>query len=469
MKAAMWTLCILTSSAAALAAYGQEPAKQPVPEAEQGEGVSLTIYNQDFVVVRERRLLDLPKGRGTVRFRDVAATIVPETVQFTPLGKPDTARVVEQSYEFDLVSADKLLDKFIDQPITVVTQGGDELKGKLLTFDEAHLTLQGEDGSVDLVPRARNIKDVQFAKLPEGLLTRPTLVWNVDAKVEGKQLVKVAYAAMSMKWRVDYRTRVNQAGDRMDLAGWVTVTNQTGTTFKDANLKLMAGDVHLLQQTIGRPLGDQAVAVAAGQLGSQRILEKSFSEYHLYELPRKTTVVDQSTKQIELFDIPGIPVTRHYLAPADENRVFAILQFKNSNKTAKNLGIPLPKGPVRVFQKGGDGAYEFVGEDAIDHTPKDEWVKVRLNYAFDLKVQRKTLAERVNKDRHEYDMEIRLRNHKTEPVKIEVLEPTQADLSWTMMKNSLKYIVRDARTLQFDAEVPANGETVITYTIRYSK
>jgi hypothetical protein len=468
MKTALWIVGCLCFAGTVWSAQGRSAPQKQIPEAEQGEGVSLTIYNQDFVIVRERRLLDLSKGRGTVRFRDVPATILPETVQFTVLGKTDAARVVDQSYEFDLVSADKLLDKFIDQPITVVTQGGDEFKGKLLTFDGGHLTLQGPDGGVDLVPRGSNIKDVQVAKLPEGLLTKPTLVWNVDCKVEGRQLVKVAYAAAKMTWRVDYRARVNAVGDKMDLAGWVTVTNETGTTFKDSQVKLMAGDVHLVPDVTRNPVADSQIATGT-RLGSEtRLTEKTFAEYHSYELNRKTSLIDHATKQIELLDIAGIPVTRHYVVPRNEARVAALLGFRNNDKTAKDLGIPLPKGPVRVFQKDGDGAFEFVGEDAIDHTPKDEWIKVRLNYAFDLKIQRKTLAERVNKDRRELDIELRLRNHKTEHVKIEVLEPIQPNQTWTMMKNSLKYVARDARTLQFDADVPANGETVIAYTIRYS-
>jgi hypothetical protein len=466
MKTGLWTMMSVMLAAATLAAQQPQQDKKPLPEAEQGEGVSLTIYNQDFVVVRERRLMTLPKGRGSVRFADVAATIVPETVQFTPLGQPDAARVVDQSYEFDLVSANKLLDKFIDLPITVVTQGGAELKGKLLTFDNAHLTLQGPDGSVDLVPRAGNVRDVQVAKLPEGLLTRPTLVWTVEGQAPGKQLVKVAYGAEKMTWRVDYRSRVNQAGDKMDLAGWVTVTNETGNTFKDAQVKLIAGDIHLAEPKALRArfssMGVGQVVVAAGQ-----ITEKAFAEYHLYELGRKSTLADHATKQIELLDVSGIPVIQRYAVPRNEDRVAVLLEFKNSDKTVKDLGIPLPKGPVRVFQRGADDAFEFVGEDAIDHTPKDELVKLRLSYAFDLKVQRKTLAERVNKDRRELDKEVRLRNHKAAQVQVEVLE--DIGQGWTVMKNSLNYSVPDSRTLRFDAEVPANGETVITYTIRSSR
>src|SRR5262249_61923306 len=187
------------------AAPPRKPAEKPpaVAEADLGEGVSLTVYNQNFVVVKERRLMNLEQGRSLVRFRDVAATIEPDTVQFSPLRHPDLARVVEQNYEFDLVSADKLLDKYIDRDIGIVTQDGELLKGTLLSFDPNQLVLKTDKG-VDLLPRAGNVKDVQFSALPGGLLTRPTLVWQLDAKKGGKELVKVAYRARQMSWRVDY-------------------------------------------------------------------------------------------------------------------------------------------------------------------------------------------------------------------------------------------------------------------------
>jgi hypothetical protein len=444
-------------------------AQQPVPEAAQGEGVSLTIYNQNFVVVRERRLLDLPKGRGLIRFRDVAATIVPESVQFTPLGQPDSARVVEQCYEFDVVSADKLLDKYIDRDIAIVTRAGDTLKGKLLSFDNEQLTLDTPTG-IDLVPRTGNIKDIQFSALPEGLLTRPTLVWLVDGKQPGKQLVKVAYAAEKMAWRVDYRASVNQAGDNMALAGWVTVMNETGTTFKDAQVKLMAGDVNLVEDldSLRRKLVFGGGPVISG-ITPAGIKEKSFAEYHLYELGRKTTITDHATKQIELLNLESIPVTHKYETARNEDRVAVLMEFKNSDQTHKGLGIPLPKGPIRVFQAASDGIAEFVGEDAIDHTPKDEKVRVRLGYAFDLKVERKTLATRASKDKEYLDRQITLRNHKPDAVTVDVTEPINGRRDAVISANSHPFTRRDVNTMVFTVAVPANGETVVTYTVRYDK
>jgi hypothetical protein len=467
MKAFWASLCGPLLAGVLLAADGPDQPKKPVPEAEQGEGVSLTIYNQDFVVVRERRFMELPKGKSSVRFADVAATIVPETVQFTTLGPADAARVLEQSYEFDLVNADKLLDRYIDRDIAVVTREGGTLKGKLLSFDDQQFVLQ-TPGGVDLVPRAGNVKEVQFSALPEGLLTRPTLVWLVDTKAAAKQLVKVAYAATKMTWRVDYRARVHPAGDKLDLAGWVTVTNETGTTFKDAQVKLMAGDIHLVEKSkTGQPDSPAGIKTRI-DLGGREITEKTFADYHLYELGRKTTIKDQATKQIELLEVANIPITRHYVLRRGEDRVAVVLEFNNNAAAARGLGIPLPKGPVRVFQLDQDETPEFIGAQGIDHTPQGEVVRLRVGSAFDLKAVRKVLAERVATGKRELDIEVRLRNHTKQAVTIEVHEAIDGQTNWTMLKNSHPFEKRDVRTLTFAVPVPANGESVLTYTIRYT-
>jgi hypothetical protein len=457
----------------ALAADPLKPTEKPAPkpavaEADLGEGVTLTVYNQNFVVVKERRLMDLKQGRSLVRFRDVAATIEPDTVQFSALRQPDLARVVEQNYEFDLVSADRLLDKYIDREIGVVTQDGETVKGTLLSFDPNQLVLKTKSG-VDLLPRTGNVRDVQFSALPGGLLTRPTLVWNLDAKKDGRELVKVAYRAREMTWRVDYRARINQAGDRMDLGGWVTVMNNTGTTFKDAQVKLLAGDVNLVndgrehkneEKERDRPEGEKDK--------KEQFTEKSFADYHLYELGRKATLKASETKQIELLDITSIPVERKYVFRSGEDKVAVVVQFKNAEQTAKGLGIPLPKGPVRVFQADTDGELELAGMDALDHTPKDETLNIRLGYAFDLVGERKQLAQRNGFNFREEDHEIRLRNHKKDTVTVEVAEFIDgSSLNWTMLKQSQTFTQRDVNTLVCPVEIKPNSEVVLTYTIRY--
>jgi hypothetical protein len=455
-----------------LALAADPPKKtETIPESEQGEGVGLTIYNQDFVVVKERRLMELKQGRSGIRFRDVAATIVPETVQFSALSQPDAARVVEQNYEFDVVSADKLLDKYIDRDLAVVTQDGQTIKGTLLSFDANQLILKTANG-IDLVPRDRNVKDVQFSSLPGGLLTRPTLVWQLDAKETGKELVKVAYRANQMTWRVDYRARLNQTGDKLDLAGWVTVTNSTGTAYRDAQVKLMAGDVHMVDEQQRPPPMPPGIAGARAGMkaAAPQFTEKSFAEYHLYDLGRKITVKDRETKQIELVDVEAIPVTRKYTYRAqDGNKVAVVLEFKNSEKIAAGLGVPLPKGPVRIFQPDQGNELEFSGTDNLDHSPKDELVRIRLGYAFDLSAERKQLAVRGNFPLQEQDFEIRVRNHKTDAVVVDVVESINGQSNWAITKHSHSYAQRDVNTLVFPVELKPNSEAVVIYTIVYSR
>lgn len=451
-----------------------DPPKEPnphgpegaVPEAEQGEGTTLTIYNQDFVVVKERRSMDLKQGRSSVRFRDVAATIVPETVQFSTLPQADAARVLEQNYEFDLLSADKLLDKYIDREIAVVMHDGQVFKGRLLSFDPGHLVLQTANG-IDLVPRDHNVKDVQFSALPGGLLTRPTLVWQLDSKNTGKELVKVAYRANQMNWHVDYRARLNQAGDKLDLAGWVTVANNTGTTYKDAQIKLLAGDVHLVQEP--RPPAPMAARkFAAAAKAPSAFAEKSFAEYHLYELGRKATVKDRETKQIELLDVTEIPVARHYAYRGQGNKVEVVLQFKNDNAVREGLGVPLPRGSVRVFQRDRDGQLELAGTDNLDHTPKNELVSVRLGYASDLTAERQQTNHQGGFNQQEQTFEIRLRNHKTEAVEIDLVERINGHANWTMLKQNQPFVQRDVNTLVFPVTLKPNSEAVVSYTIQYT-
>ena len=316
--------------------FGETKAADPpkvIPEAEQGEGVSLTVYNQNFVIVKERRKLELVKGRGVIKFKDVASTILPDTVQFGTLRDPGIARVVEQNYEFDLVGANKLLEKYIDRDIAIVTQDGETIKGKLLSFDDSQLMLKTDKG-IDLLPRVGNVKDVQFSALPGGLLTRPTLVWKLDSKNTGAELVKVAYRANEMSWRVDYRARLNQAGDRLSLAGWVTVTNNTGTSYRNAQVKLMAGDVNTINTNPIVPTsGPPPNPNSGGSGGGPAFVEKTFSDYHLYEMQRKTDLLDRETKQIELMDIDGVTFDKKYVTGTQyRNKVAVVVEFENDEK-----------------------------------------------------------------------------------------------------------------------------------------
>ncbi len=452
------TLCLLLSLTCA--ALAQD-------EVDLGPGVSLTVYNQNFALVKERRLMDLEAGASVVKFPEVAATIVPESVQFSSL-RPVGAKVLEQNYEFDLVSASKLLHKYIDREISIVGRDGSLTDGTLLSSDNAQVVLSNDEG-IHMIPRVNNIKDIRFSSLPEGLLTRPTLVWKVKAAKRGEHLVKVAYRANSINWRVDYRAVAAADEKTMDLAGWVTINNQTGTTFEDAGLKLMAGDLHLVEEE--RRIVEVRRNEVHGKGAGRGFAEKSFAEYHLYTLGRRTTLANAQTKQIELINVAAVPVTKRYLyRPNFGNRVGVILQFKNSKETCKGLGVPLPKGPFRVYLADTDSQNEFVGSDTIDHTPKDEPVRIRIGYAFDLTAERVQTANRrkAGVDWNERDWKVTLRNHKDQPLKIVVEEPLQGYLNWKILKQSHEYTKKDFRTLDFEVEVPANGETTVTYTVEYT-
>ena len=455
-------IAVMVAGLAALASA------EVIDEADMGPGLSLTIYNQDLAVIKERRLIELPRGRETVKFEDVAQRIIPQSVQFSSLTDPARTTVVEQNYEFDLVSADKLLYKYIDKPIRVITQDGGLVDGRLLSFDRGQLVLRDDvDDSIQLLPRAKNVRDIQFSTLPEGFLTKPTLIWLVEARKAGEHLAKVAYQSRGFTWRADYTALVAEDHKSMTLAGWVTITNNSGASYRDAGLKLMAGDVHVVQERerarAGMPTPEFSLKSLEEPAG---FVEKSFAEYHLYTLGRRTSLLDKQVKQIELFPIvETVPVEKKYLYKANRD-VGVYLEVKNSKE--KNLGMPLPGGKVRIYQNDIDGAREFIGDDSIDHTPKDEPVKVRMGRAFDIAAQRIQTDQRRPARRVRIEtFKITLRNHKDQAVRMAVEDYLHPRRNWKITATSDEFTKKDYRTITFEKEMPANSEWVITYTVRY--
>ncbi|NLE59365.1 MAG: DUF4139 domain-containing protein [Planctomycetes bacterium] len=442
---------------------------QTTQPAEPTESVGLTVYNQDFAIVRERRTMPLAAGRSEVRFKDVAATIVADTVHFLSLRPAGDATVIEQNYEFDLVSANKLLDKYIDKDIGLITRDGSLIEGKLMSFDDGQLVLAVKDG-IQMVPRGKNVRDIRFSALPGGLLTRPTLVWLVNAKQAGDHLVEVSYRANGVNWRVDYRAVADADGKTLDLSGWVTIDNRSGRTYEDARLKLMAGEVHVVKKQEDRLRDRYALGREVALQAAPAFEEKAFAEYHLYELSRPATIKDQQVKQIELINIEQIPVTRKYQYRGEADNVHVILEFKNAKETREGLGIPLPKGPIRVYQMDADKQNEFIGMDAIEHTPKNEDIKIRIGTAFDLKGERVQTSEKRPAERVEdKDWRIRLPNHKDQPVKVEVLERLEVGgRNWEIREASHEWKKKDFQTITFEVNVPANGEVAITYSVEYT-
>jgi hypothetical protein len=457
-----------------------------------------------YGVVRETRSVELEKGENALRFTGVAAGIDPTTVSFKSLTAPDATTVLEQDYEFDLVGADKVLEKYLGREITVRPKGQPEVVATLLAAEPGMLVLQepangsggggnppGQGQGIRLIARGQDLTEIALPKLPAGLITRPTLVWKVATEKAGKHDVRVSYQTDGLTWRADYNLVVAKDASKADLGAWVSLLNESGATYPNARLKLVAGDVQRVQPP--RPMFRRGVAVAPmAAAAAPAFEEKAFFEYHLYTLTRPTTLADRSTKQIELFPArEGVPVERSYVydgrpdhvrtfnAPSpnvDRNfgaqsntKVDVFLSVKNTEEN--RLGLPLPAGRVRVYQRDeADAALEFVGEDTISHTPKGEKVKVRLGSAFDVVGERKQTSFQANTNARTIieSFSVTVRNHKTEPVRVVIKETLFRWATWTITQQSDPFEKQDARTIHFTVDLPPDGSKTVNYTVRYT-
>ncbi|MCB9769282.1 MAG: DUF4139 domain-containing protein [Candidatus Omnitrophica bacterium] len=433
---------------------------------EKDEGVQITVYNNDLAVVKDRRKMEIPEGVGKVEFTDVATRIDATSVRFESLTDPNTS-VLEQNYEYDLVGPSKLLEKYIDEQVRLFTKDGELHEGKLLSQAEGQIVLQEEeDGQIKIVTGGENIYRVELMSLPEGLITRPTLVWETRSEKGGEQLCQVSYMTNGIGWSADYLAVVNEDDTGLDLTGWVTLDNQSGATYEQAKLKLIAGDVQRVQERGVQKMRafamEDSVAAAPPQFE-----EKSFFEYHLYTLQRPTTIKQAQTKQVQLLSADDVKGEKTYTYNGSRNgeKVEVKMKFKNSEEN--NMGMPLPGGKVRAFKMDSDGSLEFVGEDRIDHTPRQEEVELKLGNAFDIVGERKQtdhktiVQNRINED--SYEIELRNRK-KDEAVTIRVEEPVWGD--WEVIQSSEKPQTEDANTLYFEVDVPADTVKTVTYTVR---
>jgi len=451
------------------------------------EGVSCTIYNGGYGVVREIRNLAIDKS-GLVKFKDVASRIDATTVHFKSITDPK-AKLLEQNYQYDLVSADKLLKKYIDRKIQVVCEGK-TYSGGLLSFDTRQIVLREASGGIVMVQRPDNVRDIRFSALPGGLLTRPTLVWLVATEKPGKHLAEVTYQTSGVSWHAEYVAVLNGDDTALDLTGWVSFQNNSGKTYTDAKLKFIAGDVRRIQTARPARRGSGPWGGAKTE-SSSAMVEKAFFEYHMYTLPRRSTVADNEVKQLEMFaPAKGVKVSKKFLynplgnfrwnygsrytsrsygTSGVSKKVNVFIEFKNTKDN--NLGIPLPAGKVRVYkQDPDDEALEFIGEEKIDHTPKDEELSLRIGNAFDIVGERKQTNFRVESGRHwiQETIEIKVRNHKKEAVTVRCKEPLYRWVNWKITAKSHEFKKLDSRTIAFDVKIEPDKEAKITYTVDYT-
>ena len=442
------------------------------------QSVNITVYSSNLGLVRETRRLTLPSGRIALRFADVTAQIRPETVHLGSLTTPASLRILEQNYQYDLLNPAKLLDKFVGKQITLVLR---HYQNNTETFEPVQATLLSNNGGQvwringQIVINPSNIAEMRFPDLPKNLVATPTLVWDIENRETGSQTVEASYLTAGMNWRADYVLLVNSDDTKGDLQGWVTLTNSSGATFEDAHLQLVAGDVNRVSE-------DRNATVAGVMMKNARIdeaqfQEQGFFEYHLYTLQRPASIRDNETKQVSLLEAAGFDVKKEFVLNGQryyytgynnpgqpiKEKVGVYMQFRNSQQN--KLGMPLPAGTVRLYKKDDKGNQQFIGEDRIDHTPKDEDVRVKVGDAFDIVAERKQTDYKViARNVYEYAYEIKIRNHKDGAVNVIVNEPIGGD--WEMVSSSFEAKKTAAFAAQFNVPVAKDGEATLSYRVR---
>src|SRR5712664_644087 len=441
--------------------------------------LNVTVYNSNIALIRDVRNLALPPGTFRLKFMDIAATVNPATVHFRSLNDPEKLGVIEQNYEYDLLEPAKLLHKYVGKEVTLVrsyqennTTKREEIKATLLSDNNGPVWKIGND-----IVTGMFAESYRFPEVPANLYDRPTLLMSLENSGAKKQQIEASYLANNLSWNADYVLTVARDDKNADLDGWVTVVNNSGTAFHNARLQLIAGELNRVSQggVIGGVAGrtDMAMKAAAPQFQ-----QEAFSEYHLYSLGRKTSVEDKETKQISLLQGSGVPVEKIFIvngqsyyyrnqqAPGAPLKDPVMVYYKFRNEEKNGLGIPLPAGNVRVYQKDSKGGILFAGEDRIDHTPKDENINIHIGNAFDVVAEHKqTDYKRIDTHTWEMEFEITLRNHKDAPVIVQVNEPIGGD--WEMLSSpTYKYTKTAAFAAQFIVPVAKDGTSVLNYRIR---
>lgn len=427
-------------------------------------GTEVTIYNDNLALVKEKRELDLNSGVNKVEYTNVAALIDPTSVMFEDTKNKDTV-VLEQNYEYDLVSSQELLKKFLDKEITVTETEGGTYTGTLMSYDDyGGLVLKLSDGKVVTLS---NISKVEFPD-SAGLLTKPTLIWQVYSPAAGKRNVLTSYLTDGMSWKANYILKTSADDMKADIKGWVTVNNKAGTSYESAKLKLVAGEVHRVVKPahISRDEAVTATAEETYEGAKDSFAEESLFEYHLYTLERPATLRNNQVKQLSLLSVDSIPVEKELVFDVSKsNEVQAALSLNNSK--ANGLGMPLPAGVLRVYKADSEGQLQFLGEDSTEHTPKDEEVKVVIGNAFDVTGTRtQTSYNKISLNLWRESYETEIKNHKSEPQKVKIVEHFYGD--WEITNTSDPYEKKDAFIAEWEITVPADGSKKVTYTVERS-
>ena len=467
------TLAVDISGAAA--AEKSEGPKRLATGVEDQTAVALTIYNVNLGLVKDQRQTTLPVGTFELRFMDVASQIIPASVQVKSLAGPSSLRVLEQKYEYDLLNPQRLLEKYVGKEVRLYTENqyterDETVPATLLSVDGGPVFKVDEDITFGHPGR------ILFPKVPDSLASKPTLVWLLENTQTKPQRIEATYLTNAINWRADYVLTLNARDDRADLSGWVTIDNQSGAAYANATLKLVAGDVNRVrddQELRARVLAREG---AAPKAAAPQFKEEEFFEYHIYTLQRPSTLKNNQTKQISLVSAEQVPVKKElvffgarqyfqsrYAEAVPKQKINVIVELQN--KKESNLGFPLPRGVVRVFKQDAEGSLQFVGEDSVDHTPKDEKIRIKMGNAFDVVGSRKQADwKKLAADTYEAAFEIAVRNLKKEDVVVKVVEPIPG--AWTMLSSSHEYKKTEAHMAEFTLAVPKDKEVKLTYNVK---
>ncbi len=434
-------------------------------------GIAITIYNQNLGLVKDRRTIRLGAGSGELRFMDVAAQIIPTSVSIASLAGGEL-QVLEQNYEYDLLSPQKLTDKYVGKEVKLYqknpqTEREEVVAATLLSNNDGPVYRIGDEITFGHPGR------LIFPGVPDDLIARPTLVWLLDSAAGNARTIEASYLTGGISWRADYVVTLGEKDDTANLAAWVSIDNHSGTTYRNATLKLVAGDINRVQE---QPLRmAKSARFEAMSAPAPQFQEESFFEYHLYTLQRPSTIKENQTKQISLVTADAVPAKKEFLLKGENSYYYSqagdtVKQkvgvfVELENRKEHNLGMPLPKGIVRVYKRDAGGSLQFVGEDTINHTPEKETVRIKLGDAFDVAAERKqTEWKKIARDTYEAAFEITLRNHKKEDIAVKVVEPVPGD--WQMLSSSHPHTKGDAFSAVFQVPVPKDGEATLTYRVR---
>jgi hypothetical protein len=486
MAARFWIAAPVVLFAGAVAALSLAPATvsaggqagQDSSTLEDQTDLALTVYNSSLALVRDVRTLQVPRGVSELKFIDIAATVNPATVHFRSLSEPARLGVREQNYEYDLLEPDKLLRKFVGREVTLVrtrqnggTTADEAVKARLLSYNNAPVWQIGNE-----IVTGFPASHIRYPELPGNLYSHPTLIWSLNNQGGARHRVEVSYLATKLSWNADYVLTVARDDKLADIDGWVTLTNGSGTAFRNAALQLVAGDLNRVRSVLGRMEAD-AVAEQNVPRAAPVMTQEAFSDYHLYTLERKTSVNNGETKQLSMLGATGFPVSKRYVVdghafyyrnaqhPGAPLRDLVQVYYQFTNESRIGLGMPMPAGVVRVYQSDSKGGVHFVGEDNITHTPKDETLNIKIGNAFDVVAERKQIDfEKVAASVYEVEYEVVLRNHKTIPITVEVNEPIGG--TWRMLRSTHEWEKTEAWAAQFKVPVAADGSSTLKYRVR---